>query len=730
MTTVNTKVVLSGDPSGAVSAIQRVKTELGSLQSFGAKALAFGGAIAASGAVAALVSVTKSAIDAADALDELSQRTGVSTEDLSKLQFAANTLGVDNEKLTKGLIRLNAELASAATGNGDAAKRFESLGVSVVDADGKVRGAMDVFLDLADAINTLPEGAARTNAAIGIFGEKVGKDMVLALSEGSEAIRAFGEELEKMGGVISSDFARSAGKFNEDLDRLRKYSEAAGVALGSELVPALTRFTEKILAFRDSGVGVAGWVGALFGQNPGDVLKSNRELFEGISAEIDALEAKIARYREKNKQDDVDDLFALDRKIKLRDYYRRAAEIDEGITEDQDAAAKKIRLERQLQGELTRLDRLRAVESGKISAEILDDDNKRTAAEIANAERLRAALRDAWQTSIAESRKARAEAESLLKQAGDDRQKGKQDAAAIRQQPVSQKDQAFLDFQESRRLGDAATTSSLLAKLAAQQGRSQNAAQQAETAIKAADELLKVADRISDPETKASAVERAGEARATAREAQARAKEDEAKNLEARAAGQQSALDQAEAKLTELQTKAAALRVEADISQAEGQIATIRAQLDALQDKTVTVTVNEVRGDDTPPPDAGPLPEFAVGGYTGRGGKWTPAGLVHAGEFVTRQEIVRQPGALRFLAEFNRVGMAALAGLRGYADGGLVSRLVSRPLLDGPGGGSRQSPAVFNFPGIGRYPAVLESYDFGRLQADFSRAALQKGGRR
>ncbi|WP_307734425.1 phage tail length tape measure family protein [Xanthomonas albilineans] len=63
---------------------------------------------------------------------------------------------------------------------------------------------------------------------------------------------------------------------------------------------------------------------------------------------------------------------------------------------------------------------------------------------------------------------------------------------------------------------------------------------------------------------------------------------------------------------------------------------------------------------------------FADGGFTGAGGKYTPAGVVHAGEFVHRQEVVRQPGALPFLWDFNRRGMAALQHWAGYADGGHV----------------------------------------------------------
>lgn len=41
-------------------------------------------------------------------------------------------------------------------------------------------------------------------------------------------------------------------------------------------------------------------------------------------------------------------------------------------------------------------------------------------------------------------------------------------------------------------------------------------------------------------------------------------------------------------------------------------------------------------------------------------------------EFMTRASVVRQPGALAFLEDFNERGMDALYGWQGYADGGLV----------------------------------------------------------
>lgn len=70
--------------------------------------------------------------------------------------------------------------------------------------------------------------------------------------------------------------------------------------------------------------------------------------------------------------------------------------------------------------------------------------------------------------------------------------------------------------------------------------------------------------------------------------------------------------------------------------------------------------------------DGGLVTGFATGGYTGEGGKYQPAGIVHKDEFVIRKESTNQPGAKEFLANFNRHGMDALNKFKGYADGGLV----------------------------------------------------------
>ncbi|MGJ4932183.1 hypothetical protein ACQR1I_35400 [Bradyrhizobium sp. HKCCYLS2038] len=60
-----------------------------------------------------------------------------------------------------------------------------------------------------------------------------------------------------------------------------------------------------------------------------------------------------------------------------------------------------------------------------------------------------------------------------------------------------------------------------------------------------------------------------------------------------------------------------------------------------------------------------PTVGFAGGGYTGNGGKYEPAGVVHKGEYVFDAVSVR------------RIGVANLNSMRGYADGGLVGQMKS-----------------------------------------------------
>jgi SLT domain-containing protein len=107
------------------------------------------------------------------------------------------------------------------------------------------------------------------------------------------------------------------------------------------------------------------------------------------------------------------------------------------------------------------------------------------------------------------------------------------------------------------------------------------------------------------------------------------------------------------------------VQINTNAADAKAAIKTVQDQIDSLHGRNVTIQILSA-GNAGPAAYAVPgsgTGGYAMGGYTGPGAKYTPAGIVHAGEFVFPQESVNRLG----------VGfLGSLAGLPGYAGGGPV----------------------------------------------------------
>lgn len=136
-----------------------------------------------------------------------------------------------------------------------------------------------------------------------------------------------------------------------------------------------------------------------------------------------------------------------------------------------------------------------------------------------------------------------------------------------------------------------------------------------------------------------------------------------------------------------------------------------------------------------PTADASAAQGFAYGGYTGPGGKWKPAGVVHAGEHVQPQEVVKEPGALQFLEQIRRDGFqqtmrSMQRQMRGYAVGGLVAQrspVGSSPLSQANPSWGTTNRGTFNFhlPGgesISMQGAVSDWDELSRLSLKYRRS--------
>jgi len=197
--------------------------------------------IATIGGLAAMAGRT---IELGDALNDMSQRTGVSVESLARFRKAAATSGIELDTVAKNLVKLSKGLyETAQTGKGPASEALRTLGISATDAAGKLKTADQVTLEIANKFKTMPDGIEKTALAMQLFG-KSGADMIPMLNEGGKAI-------ESLSVKMTAAFAKKADEYNDKLAMLggKVGGLAAGITVA--LLPALDATATALTALVD-----------------------------------------------------------------------------------------------------------------------------------------------------------------------------------------------------------------------------------------------------------------------------------------------------------------------------------------------------------------------------------------------------------------------------------------------------------------------------------------------
>jgi hypothetical protein len=234
---------LAGAFTGLGSTVQGVMGSLGPLAgALGGAGLAAAGVTAVVGAAAlALVGIAVSAAKGAAELYDLSMKTGVSVETLSRLSFAAKESGVSQEQLAKGLEKLGKSAFAAATATSTTVTPFQRLGISVKDANNQIKDSETLLTELADKFSKMPDGPTKTALAMQIF-SKSGADMIPLLDRGSAGIAKLNQQADILGVTITGQTAKSAKEFEEQLDLVGEAMTGIGNVVLRDLLPVMTSF--------------------------------------------------------------------------------------------------------------------------------------------------------------------------------------------------------------------------------------------------------------------------------------------------------------------------------------------------------------------------------------------------------------------------------------------------------------------------------------------------------
>ena len=266
------------------------------------------GPLAAAFSAAAVVSYGKSILDTADNLAKLSQKTGVTVEDLSAFQKSAELAGVSSEGLSISMLKLNKALADAAGGAKLQTDALAAVGISQKEiANLSPAQALE---RIADAFANTEDGANKTQVAMALFG-KAGAELIPLLNGGSKALRAFGS-------TFSTDFAKKAEEFNDNLTILGQNIQVFAVNVLGPVIELLNKLFEprdvkgldeaiakseaRIKALSESTVTAADEYGAFVGTlgSTNDELEreiKNLERLKGLRGEASAREtlAKVKK---------------------------------------------------------------------------------------------------------------------------------------------------------------------------------------------------------------------------------------------------------------------------------------------------------------------------------------------------------------------------------------------------------------------------------------------------
>lgn len=196
-----------------------------------------GGATAAAGG---MVKMAESSAATADRVDKMSQKIGVSRQAYQELDFICSQTGTSVDKLGTGMKTLRGAMA-----NDKNAEIFNSLGIAVTDADGKMRDSEAVMWDTINALQNVSNETEKAVLAQKLFG-KSGQELMPLLNGQSGSIDEMKKKAHDLGLVMSDELIDSGVGLSDSLDQTKRAFSAIITQLGGAFMPIIKQVSDRL----------------------------------------------------------------------------------------------------------------------------------------------------------------------------------------------------------------------------------------------------------------------------------------------------------------------------------------------------------------------------------------------------------------------------------------------------------------------------------------------------
>lgn len=201
---------------------------------------------AAAGALAGIGGIAMKSVQAADELNTLATQTGFTTDEIQKIQYAADLVDVSFEEIAGATKKLTKNMTSDADGT---AAAFEKIGVATRNADGSFRDTTEVFYDVLAGLSQVTNETERDALAMQLLGSNA-TSLSTIIDDGGVALKEYGEEAENLGLILDQETLGSLNDVNDEIDKLKAKANGsiskAGAAAMQSLMPIFEQVIEKI----------------------------------------------------------------------------------------------------------------------------------------------------------------------------------------------------------------------------------------------------------------------------------------------------------------------------------------------------------------------------------------------------------------------------------------------------------------------------------------------------
>lgn len=197
---------------------------------------------AAAAGLAGMAGLALKAGETADEINTLSKQSGIATDTIQKMQYAADMIDVDMNTAVKAVAKLKKGLDK----NEDT---LLSMGVAIKDQNGQYRDIESIFMDTIQALSQIENEVERDKVAMDLFG-KSADELAGYIDDGGQAFRELSEMAQQKGLIISDEDLQKANEFNDALDELKATVGMdllqAGAQIAQSLLPALQALAEVV----------------------------------------------------------------------------------------------------------------------------------------------------------------------------------------------------------------------------------------------------------------------------------------------------------------------------------------------------------------------------------------------------------------------------------------------------------------------------------------------------